>query len=61
MARLTMILFSMISTAMMGSFIIASLTMGYTTLNPILIAAAAGFVLAMPVSWYVARQILAQG
>ena len=61
MARLTMILFSMISTAMMGSFIIASLTMGYATLNPILIAAAAGFVLAMPVSWYVARQILAQG
>lgn len=61
MARLTMILFSMISTAMMGSFIIATLTMGYATLNPILIAAALGFVLAMPVSWYVARQILDQG
>ncbi|MBK6467640.1 MAG: CTP synthetase [Rhodobacter sp.] len=57
MTRLTLILFSMISTALMGSFIIASLTMGYDTLQPILISAAAGFVLAMPVSWYVARQI----
>ena len=57
MTRLTLILFSMISTSLMGSFIIASLTMGYDTLQPILISAAAGFVLAMPVSWYVARQI----
>lgn len=58
MARLTMILFSIISTAMMGSFIIATLTMGYVTLNWILIAAAAGFVLAGPVSWLIARAIL---
>ncbi|MFZ1471241.1 MAG: CTP synthetase [Paracoccaceae bacterium] len=58
MTRLTLILFSMISTAMMGSLIVAALTMGYATLNPILIAAAAGFVLALPVSWFVARQIL---
>ncbi len=57
MARLTMILFSMISTALMGSFIVAALTMGYVTLNPILLAAAVGFVLALPVSWFVARQI----
>ena len=41
----------------MGSFIIAAPTMGYDTLQPILSSAAAGFVLAMPVSWYVARQI----
>ena len=57
MARLTMILFSMISTALTGSFIVAALTMGYVTLKPILLAAAVGFVLALPVSWYVARQI----
>lgn len=60
MARLTMILFSIISTAMMGSFIIAALTMGYVTLTWILIAAAAGFVLAGPVSWLIAREILDQ-
>ena len=57
MARLTMILFSMISTALMGSFIVAALTMGYVTLNPILLAASVGFVLALPVSLVVARQI----
>ena len=34
MARLTLILFSMISTALMGSFIVAALTMGYVTLTP---------------------------
>ena len=60
MTRLTMILFSIISTAMMGSFIIATLTMGYVTLTWILIAAAAGFVLAAPVSWLIAREILNQ-
>jgi hypothetical protein len=49
--RLTMILFSMIGTAL------AVLTMGYGTLWPIIGAAAAGAVLALPVSWYVAREI----
>ncbi len=57
MTRLMMILFSMISTTLMGVFIVAALTTGYDTLNPILIAAAAGFVLAIPVSWWVARQL----
>ena len=57
MTRLMMILFSMISTTLMGVFIVAALTTGYDTLNPILIAAAAGFVLAIPVSWWVAQQL----
>lgn len=57
MTRLMLILFSMISTTLMGVFIVAALTTGYDTLNPILIAAAAGFVLAIPVSWWVARQM----
>ncbi len=55
--RLTMILYSMIATAMAGSGVIAVLTMGYSTLWPILIAAAVGAVLALPVAWAVARQI----
>jgi preprotein translocase subunit SecF len=57
MSRLTMILFSMISTTLMGIGIIIALVTGHDTLQPILIAAAAGFVLALPVSWYVAKQI----
>lgn len=57
MTRLTLILFSIISTTLMGSAIVVALTMGLDTLNPILIAAALGLVLAVPVSWLVARQI----
>lgn len=57
MTRLTMILYSMIGTALAGSGVIAALTAGYGTLQPILIAAGAGAVLALPVSWWVAKQI----
>ena len=55
--RLMMILFSMIATAMAGTGVIAVLTMGYGTLWPIVGAAAVGAALALPVSWYVAREI----
>lgn len=58
MMRLASILYSLISTTLAGSFIVVSLVAGYTTLNPILIAAALGLVLALPVSWLIARQIV---
>ena len=57
MTRLTLVLFSMISTSLMGTALVIALTMGMDTLTPILIAAALGFVLAIPVSWLVATQI----
>ncbi len=57
MTRLTLILFSMISTSLIGTALVVALTMGMDTLTPILIAAALGFLLAIPVSWLVARQI----
>lgn len=57
MLRLTMILFSMISTALMGTAIIIALTSGWVDLSSIITAAAIGFLLAIPVSWFVARQI----
>jgi predicted PurR-regulated permease PerM len=57
MTRLMLILFSIISTTLMGTGIVAALTLGKDTLTPILIAAALGFVLAIPASWLVARQI----
>jgi hypothetical protein len=55
--RLMMILYSVIGTAMAGVGVIAVLTMGYDTLQPILVAAAAGALLGLPTSWLVARQI----
>ncbi|SEN61905.1 hypothetical protein SAMN04488103_10692 [Gemmobacter aquatilis] len=57
MTRLMLIIFSMASTSLMGVGIVAALTMGQDTLQPILIAAAIGFVAAVPVSWFVAKQI----
>ncbi|WGW03672.1 CTP synthetase [Tropicibacter oceani] len=57
MFRLAGILYSLISTTLAGSAIIAVLVAGYGTLFPILWAAAAGFVVSIPVAWYVAKQI----
>jgi len=57
MTRLMLTLFSMISTTLMGVGVVIALTTGNDTLNPILISAAIGFVLAVPVSWWVAKQL----
>lgn len=57
MTRLMMLLFSMVSTTLMGVGIVIALVSGHDTLQPILIAAAVGFVLALPVSWYIAKQL----
>ena len=57
MFRLASILYSLISTSLAGSAVIAVLVAGYGTLMPILWAAAVGFILALPVSWVVAKQI----
>lgn len=57
MSRLMMTLFSMIATTAMGVGVIIALTTGHDTLRPILIAAALGFFAAVPISWYVAKQL----
>lgn len=54
---LTFSLHFVIGTMLMGVLVIVALTMGYDTAKPILIAAAAGFVLALPPSWLIARRI----
>lgn len=60
MLRLAMILYSLIGTTLAGSAVIAALTMGYGTLQPILIAAALGALLAVPVAALVARRLTAE-
>jgi hypothetical protein len=55
--RLMLVLYSMIATAMAGTGVIAVLSMGYGTLWPIVGAAAAGAILALPASWLIAREI----
>ena len=58
MMRLASILYSLISTTVAGSLVIAGLTMGYDTLQPILIAAALGFVVSIPIAYFVAKAIV---
>jgi hypothetical protein len=58
MVRLALILYSLIATSLAGSFVVAVLAAGLDTLQPILIAAGTGAVLAVPVSVAVARAIV---
>lgn len=58
MFRLSSMLYSIIGTTLSGSFIVGALVTGHDTLNPILLAAAVGAIIALPVSWLVARAIL---
>lgn len=57
MTKLSLVLFVIVATTMMGIFIVAALTMGLDTARPIILAAAAGFLGAVPVSWLIARRI----
>jgi hypothetical protein len=58
MFRLATMLYSIVGTSMAGGFVVASLVSGYDTMIPILIAAAVGTVLAIPVTYFIARAIL---
>ncbi|WP_425100107.1 CTP synthetase [Tropicibacter sp. S64] len=57
MLRLAGLLYSLISTTLAGTFIIAVLVMGYGTLMPILWAAVAGFAVSLPAAWLVAKAL----
>lgn len=57
MLALSLILHIFIGATLAGSAVIAALASGYDTLQPILIAAAVGFVASIPINWYVARQL----
>ena len=58
MLRLASILYSIISTSLAGTAVIAVLVVGFDTLVPILVAAGIGAVVALPISWLVAREII---
>ncbi len=57
MIRLASILYSIVATTLAGVGVIAVLTAGYDTTVPIIVAAAIGAVVALPVSYLVARKI----
>jgi hypothetical protein len=59
MFRLASMLYSIVGSSMAGACVIAALVTGYDTLIPILIAAVVGAVLGLPITYLIARAILA--
>lgn len=57
MLRLAFILYTLISATLAGTGVIAVLVARYDTLVPILVAAGAGAIIALPISWAVARSL----
>lgn len=57
MVQLLLILHIFIGATLSGVAVVIALTLGFTTLTPILIAVAVGFLAAFPVSWIVAKKI----
>jgi len=61
MLRLTLLMYSFISATLAGIAIVVVLAAGYGTTMPIIYAAIAGFVIAFPVSWLVAKKVKSLG
>ncbi len=57
MLRVFGIVYAMGGTTLAGSAMVAALATGNDTLRPILVAAAAGALLALPVCWMVAKRM----
>ena len=54
---LFLLMYVVLGATLAGSFMIAALTMGMDTMQPILYSALAGFVVAIPIAWVVAKKI----
>lgn len=61
MLRLASVIYAVAGTTVAGSFIVAALVAGYDTLPYIVGAAGIGFVVAMPVAYFVAKAIRDNG
>ena len=54
---LFLLMYVVLGATLAGSFMVAALTMGLDTMQPVLYSALAGFVIALPVAWFVAKKI----
>ena len=61
MLRLASLIYTVASATVMGIFIIIALASGFDTLQYVIIAAVAGAIVAMPVSYFVAKAIKEMG
>jgi len=56
---LVLIVHLFLGATLAGSAVVAGLTMGYDTMQPVLIAALIGWVVSIPATWYLAKVIRA--
>lgn len=57
MMRLAFIVHLFVGATLTGMAIVIALTMGWDTLQPLLVAAVLGWLVSIPVSWAVAKKI----
>ncbi|MBE2275257.1 MAG: hypothetical protein IAE87_03055 [Rhodobacteraceae bacterium] len=57
MTRLFLIIYTLAGPTLAGSAVIAALVMGFFAAKPIVIAAALGALVGLPVAWFIARQL----
>jgi hypothetical protein len=57
MSRLALLIYVMAAPTLAGILVVAVLTMGKFTAMSVAAAAIAGFVVALPVAWYVGKQL----
>jgi len=61
MLRLASLIYTVASATVMGVFIVIALASGYDTLEYVVIAAVVGAIVALPVSYFVAKAIKEMG
>ncbi|UYV36665.1 CTP synthetase [Rhodobacteraceae bacterium D3-12] len=57
MLRLAFIVHLFVGSTLTGVAMVVALTMGWDTLQPLLVAALLGYLVSIPASWLVAKQI----
>ncbi len=61
MLRIASLIYTVASATMMGIFIIIALASGFDTLEYVIIAVVAGAIVALPVSYFIAKAIKEMG
>lgn len=54
---LALVMHVFLGATLAGSAMVVALTLGLTTLQPLLIAALIGYLISIPASWYVAKAV----
>ncbi len=54
---LTLLVYTVLGATLAGTFMVVALTVGLGTAQPLIYAAIAGFVVAVPAAWLVAKKI----